>query len=272
MTYREICRRLHAAGVENPSWDTALILEHFCGIDATCAAIGETNYRAPGLEEAVQRREQHTPLQYILGEWQFFRQTYRVTPACLVPRSDTEILVQEAIKRLPKNAWFADLCTGCGCIAVSVLSERPDTRALGVDKFDNTMSLAVENAHRNGVADRFRGKLCDLMNNTIAVDKPFDAILSNPPYIPTRELQKLAPEVQKEPTAALDGGEDGLSFYRRLMILEKDLLSPDGFMLLEIGYDQAKAVKTMGKEAGFTDIRVIKDYGGNDRVVYLSRS
>ncbi len=271
MTYQEICRRLEAAGVENPLWDAALLLEHFCGASRDTLGDAGKEYEGEALAAAVAARAERTPLQYLLGEWQFYRQIYRVTPDCLVPRSDTEILVEEAIRLLPPHARFADLCTGSGCIAVSVLAERPDTKGLGVDKFPRTLSLALENAERNGVGDRFEGVLCDLLSDVPTREGSFDAILSNPPYIAREVLPSLSPEVKKEPVAALDGGEDGLLFYRRILEIQKELLKPDGWILFEIGYDQAEAVVSLARAAGFAHARVIRDYGGQDRVVHLTR-
>ena len=147
MTYRELCVRLEQAKIENAEWDAALLLEHFCGADVRSLRLyPDRDYSSASLEEAVRKREMRYPLQYLLGEWQFYRQTYEVGPACLIPRPDTEILVEEAIRLLPKGAYFADLCTGSGCIAVSVLAEREDTRAVAVDKFPATLEIAKRNA------------------------------------------------------------------------------------------------------------------------------
>ena len=210
-------------------------------------------------------------MQYLLGEWQFYRQTYEVGPDCLIPRPDTEILVEEAIKLLPRGAYFADLCTGSGCIAVSVLAEREDTRALAVDKFENTLEMARRNARRQGVEKRMEALCADVLLPTMVSGVPLDAILSNPPYIPTADLDGLSREVKSEPRAALDGGEDGLLFYRKILQMQADCLKPEGFILFEVGYDQAEAVAALGKRAGFYNSRIIKDYGGNQRVVYLAR-
>ena len=272
MTYKELCARLQNAGIENPEWDAALLLERFCGVEMRCLR-GEPErvYSSPALESAVQRRETGYPLQYLLGEWQFYRQTYEVSPDCLIPRPDTEILVEEAIRLLPRGAYFADLCTGSGCIAVSVLAEREDTGALAVDKFENTLEMARRNARRQGVEDRMELLCADVLSPVMVSGVPLDAILSNPPYIPTADLEGLSREVKSEPRAALDGGEDGLLFYRKILQMQADCLKSDGFILFEIGYDQAEAVVALGKKAGFYHSRVIKDYGGNHRVVYLAR-
>ncbi len=274
MTYREICKRLNDAGIENVEWDASLLIEHFCGTNASLVPIdADRNYENVALTEAVSRRAARYPLQYLVGEWQFYRQTFEVSPDCLIPRSDTEILVEEAIKRLPQGARFADLCTGSGCIAISTLAERPDTTAVAVEKFPNTLSVATRNAQKNGVQDRFRGILADVLtDNLLPQGTQLDAILSNPPYIPEHELTKLAPELRAEPRAALDGGDDGLIFYREILRLYANVLKPNGFFLFEIGYDQAEAVTSLGVAAGFDDVRVIRDYGGNDRVVLLQKT
>ena len=178
-------------------------------------------------------------------------------------------MVEEAIRRLPKGAVFADLCTGSGCIAVSVLAERPDTRAVAVELFAPTMELAIRNAARNGVGERFAPVCADVLASDFCLAEPVDAILSNPPYIPSGQLSSLEPELFAEPRAALDGGADGLLFYRDILQRQAGCLKPDGFFLFEIGYDQADALVTMGRNLGFLDCCVLKDYGGNDRVVSL---
>jgi len=274
MTYSEICKRFFDAGIETAEWDAALLVEHFCGVDATLARMDpESSYECDGLEEAVKRRAAHYPLQYLLGEWAFYHQTYRVTPDCLIPRSDTEILVEEAIRTLPQNARFVDLCTGSGCIAVSVLAERPDTQAVAVEKFPKTLELATANAAKNGVAERFTPMLADVLTDLpLAEGELFDAILSNPPYIATKELATLSKEVQAEPTVALDGGEDGLLFYRKILELHANHLAPDGMILFEIGYDQAAPVLALGAEYGFLDGCILKDLGGNNRVAVFKKN
>jgi release factor glutamine methyltransferase len=233
----------------------------------------EHSYQNPELLEAVERRAARYPLQYLIGEWAFYRQTYYVSPDCLIPRSDTEILVEEAVRALPRGARFVDLCTGSGCIAVSVLAERPDTEALAVEKFENTLALARKNAAKNGVEERFSPMLADVLEPlALPEGTVLDAILSNPPYIARDQLASLSPEVKAEPSAALDGGEDGLIFYRKILELHTKHLSSDGMILFEIGYDQAAAVLALGAEYGFTDGRVLRDFGGNNRVVIFKRS
>ena len=252
MTYLDICVCLREAGIDTAEWDAALLIEHFCGIDASLVPTLPTHvYDSRVLAEAVKRRADRYPLQYLIGTWAFYRQTYEVSPDCLIPRSDTEILVEEAIRLLPRDAVFADLCTGSGCIAVSILAERPDTHALAVEKFPDTLSLAQRNAVRNRVSTRFTPVLGDVLTPSFLPDgQRFDAILSNPPYIPHHVLSSLEPELSAEPTVALDGGEDGLLFYRSILSHCTDRLKEKGFFLFEIGYDQANDLMRIAHRAG----------------------
>ena len=273
MTYRQLCTRLQDAKIEDAEWDALCLMEHFCAVSPSLLrAAPDRDYESADLEDAVSRRLAQEPLQYILGEWEFYRQKYEVSPDCLIPRADTEILVETAIRLLPRGAHFADLCTGSGCIAVSTLAERPDTFGVALEKFPATLSLAERNAAKNRVDARFAGILDDVLDPVSAlIEKaPFDAILSNPPYIPTRDIAALSPEVHKEPAAALDGGEDGLLFYRAILAHHAPLLKEDGFILFEIGFDQAEDLISLGKAHHFAHVHVIRDLGGRDRVVYLS--
>ena len=245
-------RALTDAHIENAAHEARLLCEAFSG-EALCAAVA--------------RRVASEPLQYILGEWGFWRETYEVSPDCLVPRPDTEHLVERAIALLPKDARFLDLCTGSGCVAISTLCSRPDTTALAVDLFEGTLALAARNATRNGVADRVQFLQADVLKTPPSVGQ-FDAILSNPPYIATDVVDTLAAEVQHEPRAALDGGADGLVFYRAILTAWRPLLRPNGFFLFEIGYDQGDQLRALAREVGLV-AEVYRDYGGNDRVVLI---
>ena len=271
MTYRQLCQKLQNAKIDDAQWDALCLMEHFCAVSPSLLrTFPEKDYECAALEDAIRRRLAREPLQYILGEWEFYRQKYEVSPACLIPRADTETLVETAIRILPSGARFADLCTGSGCIAVSVLAERPDTAAIALEKFPETLALAERNAKRNRVSARFCGILDDVLSPTAECNPPFDAILSNPPYIPTADIDELSPEVHAEPFAALDGGRDGLLFYRTILKNYTPLLKKDGFFLFEIGFDQADALIALGRENHFEHIRVIRDLGGRDRAVYLS--
>ena len=271
MTYRQLCQKLQNAKIDDARWDALCLMEHFCAVPSSVLRTEpDRDYQSAELDAAVLRRLSHEPLQYILGEWDFYRQKYEVSPDCLIPRADTEILVETAIRLLPSGAHFADLCTGSGCIAVSTLAERPDTTAVALEKFPATLALAERNAAKNGVGSRFCGMLFDVLSPLPLEACCFDAILSNPPYIPTKDIAALSPEVHAEPSAALDGGEDGLLFYRAILQNNSPLLKKDGFFLFEIGYHQANDLISLAKEQNFAHVHVIRDLGGRDRVVYIS--
>ncbi len=272
MTLQEVEARLREAGIDAASVEALGLAKNFTSLGEIALRAGESFDSAP-LEAALARRCERYPLQYLLGEWPFWRQSYEVTPDALIPRADTESLVEEAIRRLPRGAHFADLCTGSGCIAVSVLAERPDTTAVAVDKFPATLALAERNAKRNAVDARFVPVMADLLLPGTAVEgMPFDAVLCNPPYIRSEVIPTLERELFAEPMAALDGGEDGLIFYRTLLADADRWIKKDGFFLFEIGYDQGDALLTLARENGFSDVCVLRDLGGCDRVVYAARA
>lgn len=275
MTYREITTVLRQAGIDTPEWDAALLIGHFCSVNRTSVTSAlDRDYPSSALETAVRVRADRFPLQYLLGEWQFYRQTYEVTPDCLIPRADTEILVERAIRVLPENAFFADLCTGSGCIAVSTLCERPDTTAIAVDLSQKALDIAARNAKRNGVSERLEFACANVLSENAewAMSRPRpSAILSNPPYVRSGEIDVLSPEVGHEPRMALDGGNDGLVFYRSLLRLAREWLAPNGVCLFEIGCDQADDLRKLAAENGFS-CAILRDYGGNDRVAELRRA
>lgn len=271
MTYYEICARLQAAGIEDAAFDAAQLLAHFCGVSASSLPLRrQEDFGEAALAEAVARRERHEPLQYLLGTWYFCDQEYEVNEHTLIPRADTEILVEEARRLLPPRAHFADLCTGSGCIAVSTLCMRRDTTAIAVDLFPETLAVAQRNAARNGVADRVRFCMADVLSPLPFAPGTFDAILSNPPYIRTEVVGTLSPELAFEPQAALDGGEDGLIFYRAILNQHLPLLRPNGILLFEIGYDQGDDLRCLAAEHGLS-CRIVRDLGGCDRVAVLTR-
>lgn len=273
MTYNEICIALADAGIENDRGEAAMLICRFCNINKAELLLGrkDENFENPDLDAAIIKRCSHYPLQYILGYWDFCHETYRITEDTLIPRQDTEKLVELAVRMIPEKARLIDLCTGSGCIAISTLAARPDCRAVAVDLFENTLEIARENAETNGVGDRI-GLLAQNVLDPSFMDElgEFDCILSNPPYIETEQIPLLDREVSFEPEAALDGGDDGLDFYRVIIGEYGKYLRPGGLMLLEIGWDQAKEVAAIASTAGYR-CEVYKDYGGNDRVAYLTR-
>lgn len=214
-------------------------------------------------EIALRKRAEHIPLQYIIGEQEFMGLKFKVNPNVLIPRQDTETLVEEAIKVVQPGMQVLDMCTGSGCILISVMKNVPDIKGTGCDISKPALLVAKENAKNNDVeAEWIRSDLFDNLT-----DK-YDMIISNPPYIRTEEIVKLMPEVRDyEPYNALDGREDGLYFYRKIVEQAQDYLNSDGYLYLEIGYDQGEEVAKLMREAGFTEVEVLKDLAHNDRVV-----
>ena len=272
MKYRDIIEKLKVTSPDEYENEAKILIEHFTKNRISHYLVNrDEEIDCEALENAINKRERHIPLQYIIGKWEFYRQTYIVDENCLIPRSDTEILVEKAVELLPQGAHFIDLCTGSGCIAISTLAERGDTTAVVVDKFPATLEIASKNAVLNGVNDRATSMLFDVLNEENALcDMCFDAILSNPPYIRPEVIEKLSDEVKHEPYAALYGGEDGLIFYNKIIKDYSKFLKKDGFMLFEIGYDQAQDLVRISNENGFA-CQIFKDYGRNDRVALLRK-
>ena len=273
MTYNDIAIALANADIENNRAEAAMLVCHFCGINkAELLTRRDEEFDSPALERAVKQRMAHYPLQYILGYWDFFHETYRVTEDTLIPRQDTEKLVELAVRVLPEKARFADLCTGSGCVAISTLASRRDCTAVAVDLFPKTLEIARENAESNNVGERLGFLRANVLEPSFMESLgAFDAILSNPPYIESEKISLLDEELSFEPNAALDGGDDGLDFYRVIIREYGKYLNENGIMLLEIGHDQAKAVSAIAQSCGYR-CEVYKDYGGNDRVAYLTRA
>ncbi len=218
--------------------------------------------------EYVKRRAQHVPVAHIIGEKEFMGLMFKVTPATLIPRPDTEILVESAITELGKNnaTKIADIGTGSGAIILSMLANMPKAEGCTVDISADALKVARENADRLQAADRcefFQGDLFAPLGGRV-----FDAVVSNPPYIPQSDIAGLEDDVKKyEPIAALTDGGDGLSFYRRLFAEGRAYVKDGGFMAVEIGIHQSEAVQKIAEENGWHDIKIIKDYAGIDRVV-----
>ena len=265
MTANEIRERLKACGIENYVLETEILIEELCGSLAE-----DVDYSSEKLASAVEKRCARYPLQYIIGKWWLARCEFFVDESCLVPRPDTETIVELAVKHLPKNACFADLCTGSGCIAISILDLRPDTVADAYELYPNTLEMAKKNAAHNKVEERFTPVLGDVLQKDTLGEKKYSAIISNPPYIRTDVIETLEIEAKTEPRAALDGGEDGLIFYREIVKNFAENLEDGGFFLFEIGFDQANDLKNIADENGFA-CEIFKDLGGCDRAALLRK-
>lgn len=264
-------------GVENPRLDAEILL---CAV-LKCERIKlYLDFERPLDEQElaqyrnyVARRAKHEPLAYILGEKAFMRNIFKVSRDTLVPRPETELLVEslvmasEKINPAPK---ILDIGTGSGAIIVSLLDYLPQAKGVGVDISSGALVTAKENALQIGVADRAAFLLSDLFS-AVPENKKFDIIVSNPPYIPAADIAKLAEDVQQEPHGALDGGEDGLDFYRRIIAQAPQYLAEEGMLAFEIGIRQSTAVCAMCCEHGLRAVAVRKDYTGIDRMVFATK-
>lgn len=271
MTYREAVefgtKCLTDAGVPDAALDAWYLLQMVCKIERSYYYVhGEEDITQDAQKEyeiAVQKRAEHIPLQYIIGEQEFMGLRFKVNSNVLIPRQDTETLVEQVLKIVKPGMKVLDLCTGSGCVLISVLKNAPELTGMGSDISKTALLVAKENAKLHEVdAEWVRSDLFDNITET------FDVIMANPPYIPTGEILSLMPEVRDfEPKNALDGGADGLDFYRKIAGQVKDYLNPGGYVYMEIGYDQGEAVSELMRNAGFTEVEVIKDLARNDRVV-----
>ena len=262
MTLKEAIEILREAGIESADYDARELFRFY----RPGAVMLNSECDSPELIRAIERRADHEPLQYIIGEVGFYRESYLVTPDCLIPRPDTEILVDYAVGNLPDGACFLDLCTGSGCVAISTLKNTKDTTAVAVDISGGALAVATENALRNGVSDRIHFRLADLTKEVI--DLPVFAVLSNPPYVADGVYEELAEEIYHEPREAFVGGEDGGDFYRRLTPVYKNYIAKNGFIAYEIGYDQADLLREIATDCEMT-CEILKDLSGNDRVAVL---
>ena len=271
MTYREAIetgtRILQKENIADAKIDAWYLLQMACKIDRNFYYLHEedelTAEQQSEYVSTVHKRAEHVPLQYIIGEQEFMGLKFKVNSNVLIPRQDTETLVEEALRVAKPGMRVLDLCTGSGCIIISLAKNVADISCTGSDISKQALLVAKENAKANEVEVEWERS--DLFEN---ISGTFDLIVSNPPYIPTGEIPGLMPEVRDfEPVDALDGKEDGLYFYRIITEKSPEYLTSDGYLYFEIGYDQGEAVSAMMRQCGYTQVEVIKDLAGNDRVV-----
>lgn len=297
MNYRECYEAgltvLEEADIEEAGLDARLLLEYVCHTGRNELLVHGD--REVGEEDCaryldlIAKRAGRMPLQQLTGVQEFMGLTFRVNENVLIPRQDTEILVEEVLRYLHDGMRVLDMCTGSGCILISLLHYSNGCSGLGVDLSEAALAVAEENArlllglgdksHEDGfravtessictaISDLF--KISDLFEN---VEGQFEIIVSNPPYIERDTIETLMPEVRlHEPLMALDGGEDGLDFYRRIVRGSMEHLTGGGMLFFEIGYNQGEAVKALMEQCGFWEVTVVQDYAGLDRVVYGTR-
>ncbi|MBI5599129.1 MAG: peptide chain release factor N(5)-glutamine methyltransferase [Deltaproteobacteria bacterium] len=268
----------HLLRVRPPELMAQLLMETGGAVASSGARLEESGLEV--LRGWVARRcERREPLQYILGVTEFRGLDFTVGPSVLIPRPETERVVEEGLEFLkaasagasPLNPMILDLCTGSGCIAVSLAKELPLAMVFATDVSSPAIAVAAENAERNGVADRIEfleGDLFGAIKGQTPAG-PFDLIVSNPPYVKSREIEKLQIEIFRyEPHGALDGGEDGLYFIRRIMAGAAAHLKPGGMLLVEIGHGHSGPAVKFAEDAGaFGEIGIITDYSGRERVL-----
>ncbi len=272
MTLREAAALLGKAGISDALMEARLLFSRVGGIPEAALYGSDPFLEDEKILPFVRRRASHEPMAYILGERGFYRETYFVNRDVLIPREDTEILVDFAVKNLPEGARFADLCTGSGCIALSVLNNTKDTAALAVDLSTGALAVAKENARRLGLSGRVELLEADVLSggfpSALSARGPFRAVLSNPPYIPIDVYRTLAPEIFYEPEAAFVGADGGMAFYRILLPHLLSVIEREGFVAFEIGYDQEERMRTLA-EGNHADIEILRDLSGHARVAVL---
>lgn len=274
MTYRELLsaavRRMEEAKVPEASLDAWYLLEYVFGVRREWFLL-EGGRTIPDSDEGmtesfwqlVEKRCRRIPMQYLTGVQEFMGLSFAVNPHVLIPRQDTEQLVEAALAVAHPGSKVLDMCTGSGCILISLLVLGKQLMGCGVDVSEEALAVARENGKRNGVEAQWLQS--DLFDR---VEGRYHMLISNPPYIPTEVIKTLMPEVRDhEPPGALDGRGDGLFFYREIIKRAADYLLPEGWLLFEIGCDQGSRVAEMMRSKGFLQVEIRQDYSGHDRVV-----
>jgi release factor glutamine methyltransferase len=270
-------------GIDSPRLSAELLLSDVLGLkrielythfDKTVA-----KKELDRLRDLVKRAGQNEPIAYLVGKTEFYSMELLVSPACLIPRPETELLVQRAVEFLrtrDDKQLVCDLCTGCGCIAAAIARNFPNTRIIATDISDSALAMASENIEKHQLQDKITllsGDLFEPLIPQLDTGK-FDLIVSNPPYVSAAEFENLDKNVKDyEPRLALFAGVDGLDIYRRILEKVDDFLKSDAALIMEIGYAQGPAIKEMLEKSGiFSDIKIEKDFSNNDRIVTAKKS
>lgn len=271
---------LKASGSESPRLDAELLLGEALGLDRVQLYVQHdrplTSSELDRYRKLVARRARREPIAYILGRKEFRSLEFNVDSRVLIPRPETEHLVQAAVNELRRRfpgegrLLVADIGTGSGAVAAGIAAEEARAEIVAVDIDAGALEVARANLERHGLADRVRLRLSDLLEG-IAGER-FHAVVSNPPYVSEEAWRALAPDVREfEPRRALVGGEDGLAVIRRLVAQVAEALLPGGFFACEIGWDQGEKVRALGEQAGFATIDILPDLAGRDRVVVMAK-
>jgi release factor glutamine methyltransferase len=276
---REAMELLKQYGIEDANRESEIIITHCLGIDRTVLYRDNIEISKEELEkidEFLKMRSKREPLQYILGYVDFYGLKIKVGKGVLIPRPETEILAEVAIETVKREALsvmrILDLCTGSGCLALALAKEFPAAKVYGTDISKIAIQYAEENARINRIGNVtfLEGSLFEPIKKLPTVDCPlftFDLIVSNPPYIKRDDIKNLQLEIKNwEPVEALDGGEDGLDYYRAIIQEAKGYLKREGFLIFEIGAGQSEEVRKIAKDADFGNISLIKDYAGIERI------
>lgn len=280
LTYRQMCHNgaaiLADAGITDAEYDSFALLEYITGMDRTAYILDGSKSVPEDIAErydaVIDRRSSHIPLQHITGQAWFYGRGFNVNSDVLVPRQDTEVLVSEALKVINAKDSVLDMCTGSGCIIITLALEKKLGRALGADISEAALKVASGNREKLGADDVTFVKSNIFSDINVNDDELFDVIVSNPPYIATGEIETLTEEVRiHDPYIALDGLEDGLHFYREITQQSLNYIKSGGWLLYEIGCTQAHDVSDIMSEYGYSNIKVIKDLAGLDRVVMGQR-
>lgn len=267
--FQKLCAKLTAAGVPDARFDAAELYRLATGRDPRLDD-GPSAAEAARLSALAERRAAREPLQYILGEWDFMDFTLKVGPGVLCPRADSEVVCESALTLLQgrERPVVYDLCAGTGCLGLGIARHSPGALVTCVEKSPEAWQYLTANTEQTGV----RTVQADVFTyyKTLPAEG-VDLIISNPPYLTGAEMRALMPETAQEPAMALDGGTDGLDFYRLLTEKYRDAVRPGGWLVLEIGYAQGPAVLALGAACGWVNTSCRKDYGGNDRAVLLQK-
>ena len=270
--YQSLCARLMMAGVPDARFDALQLYKFVTGRDPRLDN-GPTPDEASSLRVLGERRAAREPLQYLLGEWDFMDFTLKVGRGVLCPRADSEVVCETAIELLQdvEAPVVYDLCAGTGCLGLGIARAVPGAKVTCVEFSHDAWPYLTANVAALG-GKTTQAELADVLTYYTQIEPAsVDLIISNPPYLTAQEMESLMPETAKEPAVALDGGRDGLDFYRVLVRQYRDAVRPGGWLVLEIGYAQAEAVLALGKAAGWQGGTCRKDAGGNDRVVFFRK-